>query len=76
MSTGRFDQNKFYVYVYLDPLEPGIFTCEDIAFKFKLIYVGKGDDPKQAFLPSINHQSPDPPNEPWPASCRSESSAD
>ena len=42
MPAGSFDQNKFYVYVYLNPLEPGIFTCEDIAFKFKPIYVGKG----------------------------------
>jgi len=42
MSTGRFDRHKFYVHVYLNPLEPGSFACDDITFKHKPIYVGKG----------------------------------
>jgi len=35
-------QKEFYVYVYLNPLAPGYYTCDDMAFKFKPIYVGKG----------------------------------
>jgi hypothetical protein len=42
MSTGKYDRRKFYVYVYLNPLEPGHFTCDDILFKYRPIYVGKG----------------------------------
>jgi hypothetical protein len=42
MSTGKYDPRKFYVYVYLDPLEPGLFTCDDTSFKYRPIYVGKG----------------------------------
>jgi hypothetical protein len=32
----------YYVYAYLNPLEPGKFTTENISFLYKPFYIGKG----------------------------------
>ncbi|MCK5605154.1 hypothetical protein KAR91_24905 [Candidatus Pacearchaeota archaeon] len=34
--------NRFYVYVYLDPLIPGRFEYDDFCFYYQPFYVGKG----------------------------------
>lgn len=34
--------NNFYVYIYLDPRKPGIFTYGDLSFEYEPFYVGKG----------------------------------
>jgi hypothetical protein len=34
--------NRYYVYCYLDPREPGKYSFCDISFDYKPFYVGKG----------------------------------
>lgn len=34
--------NRFYVYVYLDPRNPGKFIYDDLCFDYEPFYVGKG----------------------------------
>lgn len=34
---------KYYVYIYLDPRKPGIFTYGEFTFNFEPFYVGKGN---------------------------------
>jgi len=36
------DAQKFYVYAYLNPFEPGRYLCEPYEFDFRPFYVGKG----------------------------------
>lgn len=36
--------SHYYVYAYLNPLEPGRFTTENISFLYKPFYIGKGKD--------------------------------
>jgi len=36
------EENKFYVYMYLDPRKPGAFKYGDFEFKYEPFYVGKG----------------------------------
>ena len=33
---------KFYVYIYLNPLKPGIFKYDNLSFEYEPFYVGKG----------------------------------
>ena len=37
-------QNKFYIYVYLDPRKPGNFKYGGYTFKYEPFYVGKGQN--------------------------------
>lgn len=34
--------NEFYVYVYLDPRNPGKYNYDDLSFDYEPIYIGKG----------------------------------
>ena len=36
------NDNKFYVYVYLDPRKPGSFKFGEYEFDYEPFYVGKG----------------------------------
>lgn len=38
----RFDPQKFYVYAYLNPLEPGTFSVGTVTFDYRPFYIGKG----------------------------------
>ena len=40
--SGQFDSRKFYVYAYLNPLEPGLFTAASHSFDYRPFYIGKG----------------------------------
>lgn len=33
---------NYYIYVYLDPREPGNYVYDNLSFKYKPFYVGKG----------------------------------
>jgi len=35
-------QNQYYVYIYLNPLQPGVYSTTTHTFSFKPFYVGKG----------------------------------
>lgn len=37
-------EKNYYIYIYLNPLTPGIFEYENLKFDFEPIYVGKGID--------------------------------
>lgn len=39
--------NRFYVYVYLDPRKPGDFNYDEYHFDYEPIYIGKGSNNKQ-----------------------------
>ena len=36
--------NNFYVYVYLDPRRPGLFSFDSYCFDFEPFYIGKGKE--------------------------------
>lgn len=48
-------QNKFYVYVYLDPRKPGKYKYGEYEFDYEPFYVGKGTGRRirNHFKPSV-----------------------
>ena len=42
-------EEKYYIYVYLDPTRPGLYDYSDFKFGYEPFYVGKGADNR------INH---------------------
>ena len=49
------ENNRFYVYVYLDPRKSGAFAYGDFCFPFEPIYVGKGTRTRAYFLSNRNN---------------------
>lgn len=47
-------ENRFYVYIYLDPRKPGTYTYGELLFDYEPFYVGKGTgDRKHEHIRSI-----------------------
>lgn len=49
------ENNRFYVYVYLDPRKPGTFAHGEFCFPFEPIYVGKGTRTRAYYLSNRNN---------------------
>jgi len=40
--TIKYDPRKFYVYAYLNPLQPGPYSVGSVTFNYRPFYIGKG----------------------------------
>lgn len=38
------EERRFYVYVYLDPRRPGVYSYEEYSFDYEPFYIGKGSN--------------------------------